>query len=201
MRIERYVGELTEALAGDGLLAAVDRLCGHLDDFRSSGRTLLVAGNGGSASTAEHFAQDATRKGGLRCLALTLTTSALTASANDHGFERVYVDAYDAVACDGDPVLIFTTTGNSPNLVALARHVRDRGGAVLAFTGADGGVVGELSDLEARAALADAGMIESCHLALAHYCAEAIASTSSAYGSGMSGSASSAARRAAGPRV
>jgi D-sedoheptulose 7-phosphate isomerase len=202
MRFEQYVHQICGALGGAaGLPDAVEQLCHRLEVSRRRGRTLLTAGNGGSASTAEHAALDFNRRGALRCLPLTLNTGALTGSANDDGFERVFADAYRVTARAGDPVLIFTTSGNSPNLVALARHVRDRGAEVLSCTGGDGGLVGELSDLEVRVALSDPGMIESCHLALAHYCAEATASTASAYGNGARGSAASAARSASGPRV
>jgi rfaE bifunctional protein nucleotidyltransferase chain/domain len=108
-----------------------------------AGGTLYTFGNGGSAADAEHLAAelvgryDVDRRP-LAALALTTNTAALTAIANDYGFEQVFARQVHALAGEGDIVLGISTSGRSPNVVAGLAAARDVGARRLALLGADG---------------------------------------------------------------
>lgn len=126
---------------------AVQRVVDHLRTARDHGATIYLAGNGGSAATASHFANDlgkATKRGGcppVRVLCLSDNTPWLTALANDEGYDRVFVGQLENFARPGDVLLVISASGNSANLVHAVDHARARGLVTLALLGFDGGVL------------------------------------------------------------
>ena len=165
--------------------AAVDLLC----RVRQSHGVVLAAGNGGSSSTASHFAADLTKftlvhgRPHLRCVALADNIACHTAWTNDDDPARSAMHLAEPwLQPDGTDrrhaVVLFSVHGGtrdglvSNNLVELARHAQWTGAWVIALTGFDGGVLGELADVHlnvpmSREPLATPG-VESIHLLLAH---------------------------------
>ncbi|GAA2253910.1 SIS domain-containing protein [Streptomyces amakusaensis] len=146
----------------------------ELDEVRRSGATVYLAGNGGSASAASHLAQDLlkgtyTGSAPLRAVALTDNLSMLTAYANDEGYDRVFVEPLSLMARPGDRLLAISCSGNSPNVVAAARHAREAGLRVLAVTACDGGAMRELADVEVNTPTHDIGMAEAMHSMVFHF--------------------------------
>lgn len=122
-------------------MAAAARLV--IDCFRAQGR-VYVCGNGGSAADAQHIAAELVgrflrERRGLPCIALTTDTSALTAIANDYGYEQVFARQVEALIRPGDVLWILSTSGRSRNVVEAARTARARGAKVLGFLGGTGG--------------------------------------------------------------
>ena len=117
-----------------------------------AGRKVLAAGNGGSAAEAMHLAEElsgryhADRRA-LPGLALCADGTALTCIGNDFGFEDVFARQVEAFGAEGDVLALFTTSGNSANLLRAARAARARGVRVLAFAGRGGGALAPLSDV------------------------------------------------------
>ncbi len=116
------------------------------------GGKLLLAGNGGSAADAQHVAAEFVgrfrrERVALAAIALSTDTSALTAIGNDYGFERVFSRQVEALARAGDLVWLFSTSGNSPNVLEAAAVARKHGARVVAFAGGDGGALATLADL------------------------------------------------------
>jgi D-sedoheptulose 7-phosphate isomerase len=104
------------------------------------GSRLLVAGNGGSAAEAQHLtAEIVGRFDGERrpfsAISLPAETSSVTAIANDYGYDEVFARQVAAHARRGDVVILFTTSGRSPNLIAAARAARRMGATTWAITG------------------------------------------------------------------
>jgi D-sedoheptulose 7-phosphate isomerase len=115
------------------------------------GGTLIFCGNGGSAADAQHMATEYVvrymkDRRAYPAVAITTDTSLLTAAANDLGFERVFARQVEALARPGDLLVIHSTSGNSPNVLAAAEAARRMGVAVLAFSSRDGGKLRELAD-------------------------------------------------------
>jgi D-sedoheptulose 7-phosphate isomerase len=108
------------------------------------GGTLYFCGNGGSAADAQHLATEyvvrfrLTRRP-FAAIALTTDASLLTAVGNDLGFERIFARQVEALCGPGDLLVLHSTTGRSPNLLAAARAARTHGVATVAFLGRDGG--------------------------------------------------------------
>ena len=117
-----------------------------------AGRKVLAAGNGGSAAEAMHLAEElsgryhADRRA-LPGLALCADGTALTCIGNDFGFADVFARQVEAFGAEGDVLALFTTSGNSENLLRAARAARARGVRVLAFAGRGGGALAPLSDV------------------------------------------------------
>jgi D-sedoheptulose 7-phosphate isomerase len=151
----------------------VERAVAALRVVRQAGRTIFTAGNGGSASTASHFALDLQKAArpdgrGTRAIALSDNMGLVTAWANDAGFDRVFAEQLLALGEPGDALVLISVSGASPNLVAAAAVARERGVATVAFLGKDGGQLRELVDHPVIVRSDDYGWVESAHLVLEH---------------------------------
>ncbi len=127
------------------LAEAVEALVGCI----TAGGKVLVCGNGGSASDAQHFAAEFVgrferERPGLAALALTTDTSILTAIGNDYDFNSIYSKQVQALGNPGDLLIAISTSGNSGNVLAAvgAAHAKDM--TVVALTGRSGGRLGAL---------------------------------------------------------
>ncbi|HEX4331155.1 MAG TPA: phosphoheptose isomerase [Usitatibacter sp.] len=114
-----------------------------------AGKKVLACGNGGSAADSQHFAAEIVgrferERPGLPALALTTDTSALTAIANDYGYDAVFSRQVESLGQAGDFLLAISTSGNSKNVIAAIRSAHARGMRVIALTGRDGGEMGRM---------------------------------------------------------
>lgn len=151
-------------------LAAAARL---IADAIKAGGKLLICGNGGSAADAQHYATELVarlyqrERPAMAAVALTTDTSALTALANDYGFEKVFSRQVEALGRAGDVLLGLSTSGNSPNVVEAITQARSLGMKVVSFTGA-GGKMAALSDVVLSVPSQNTMRIQEIHLALGH---------------------------------
>ncbi len=166
---------LDSAALGDRVAAAARRYSAAL----RGGGTLYFCGNGGSAADAQHIATEyvvryAASRRPFAAVALTTDTSLLTAAANDLGFERVFARQVEALCRPGDLLVLHSTSGESPNLVAAARAARERAVGTVAFLGRGGGrLAGEVDEAIVVPA-DDTGRIQVIHLALEHLIVELV---------------------------
>ena len=141
--------------------------------------TLFFCGNGGSAADAQHMATEYVvrymrdRKP-YPAIALTTDTSLLTAAGNDLGFEQIFARQVDALAKPGDLLIIHSTSGNSPNVLAAARTARERGVPVLAFSARDGGALRALADHSVIVPTTRTDRAQEIHLCIEHLICELI---------------------------
>lgn len=182
--------------SGRGLLDEhVDRLAAALPALRASGETLvrwgavladrftrghrlLVAGNGGSAAEAQHLTAELvgrfdTERQPLPAIALHADTSAITAIANDYGYEEVFARQVRAHARTGDVVLLLTSSGRSRNLIAAAHAARQFGVDVWALTGAGPNPLARLCD-DAVCIPGDTATVQEMQLAAVHMLCRAV---------------------------
>ncbi len=136
------------ALAAIGSLrqhaAAIDRIAERIAERLARGGTLYTAGNGGSAAEALHLAEELvgryrSNRPPLRAVALVADPTALTCIANDFGFDEVFARPCEAFLGPNDILVLFTTSGRSPNLVKAALVGRRKGSLVIGLLGGDGG--------------------------------------------------------------
>jgi D-sedoheptulose 7-phosphate isomerase len=162
--------------------ALADRVAGlarrYAETLRSGG-TLFFCGNGGSAADAQHLATEyvvryAGSRRPLAAVALTTDSSLLTAAANDYGFERVFARQVEALCRPGDLLVLHSTSGESPNLLAAAGAARERSVATAAFLGRGGGALAPLVDDAVVVPSDDSGRIQVIHLALEHLIVELV---------------------------
>ena len=124
----------------------VSRIGECLVETLAHGGTVFVAGNGGSAADAQHFAAELTgrfvrERRSLAGIALTTDTSALTAIANDYGYEQVFARQLSGLARRGDAFIGISTSGNSANIVRAFEMAKEKQVTTIALTGGDGGAL------------------------------------------------------------
>jgi D-sedoheptulose 7-phosphate isomerase len=166
---------LDSAALGDRVAAAARR---YSEALRGGG-TLYFCGNGGSAADAQHIATEyvvryAASRRPFAAVALTTDTSLLTAAANDLGFERVFARQVEALCHPGDLLVLHSTSGESPNLLAAARAARERSVTTVAFLGRGGGRLAGEVDEAIVVPSDDTGRIQVIHLALEHLIVELV---------------------------
>src|SRR5690242_20310236 len=133
------------------------------------GHKVLVAGNGGSAAEAQHFAAELVgrfkrERAAYPVLALTTDTAILTAVANDYGYADVFARQVHAFAQPGDFFLGFSTSGESENLVRALAVARERGMASAAITGERASRMERLADVTVRMPLTDTATVQELHM-------------------------------------
>lgn len=163
-------------------LEAVERVFQRLCRARDSGATLYVAGNGGSAATASHWANDLgkapkpTQRSAIRVMCLSDNSPWLTALANDEGYERVFSGQLENFARPGDVLVVISASGNSPNLIRAVELAQGRGVFTIGFLAFDGGALKKKVDDMVWVAT-DKGayeLAEDCHMALCHILARCL---------------------------
>lgn len=168
--VQRFFSEQGETLAQ----AAAD-----LVSALGSGRKLLVFGNGGSAADAQHLAAELVgrferERRGLPAIALTVDSSAVTAIANDYGYERVFARQIEALGVPGDVALAISTSGRSPSVVEGVLAARARGLRTIGLLGRDGGPLRPLVDRALVVEATRTARIQEVHIVVIHALCEAI---------------------------
>jgi D-sedoheptulose 7-phosphate isomerase len=148
----RETGSVLAAMMADDRL--VDTLAAVAQDCVTAlkrGNKLLFIGNGGSAADSQHLAGEmvsrfAFDRPGLPAFALTVDTSVLTAIGNDYGYEHLFARQVQAVGKEGDVLFGFSTSGQSPNILAALTAARSMGMVTVGMTGNRRGAIVGLSD-------------------------------------------------------
>ncbi len=170
---EHYKSELARAIDTihlDRVGAAIEMLA----KARDENRRIFVFGNGGSASTASHFATDMVkgasfgRSKRFRIMALTDSMPTLTAYSNDVGYECVFAEQLKNFAEPGDVVMAVSGSGNSPNVLRAMETASAIGCHTIALSGRDGGALCKLAELNLHVAHPHMGRIEDGHMIILH---------------------------------
>ena len=179
-RIEQGLESLAQAaLAAQSLSGQVAQVANRYVAVLRSGGTLYFCGNGGSAADAQHLAAEyvvryVEGRRALAAIALSTDTSILTAAGNDLGFDQVFARQVEAVCGPGDLLILHSTSGQSPNLIAAARTAREGRVPSVAFLGKGGGALAGLVDQAIIVASDDTSLIQLIHLALEHLIVEMV---------------------------
>jgi len=138
-----------------------------------AGGKILFAGNGGSASDAQHLACELVvrmnfDRRALPAIALTTDSSILTAAGNDLGFEHIFARQLRALGRRDDVFVALSTSGQSPNILAACKAARDIGMKTVGLTGASGGSLNDLCDVLLRVPSDKTPFIQQVHIAAGH---------------------------------
>ena len=148
-------------------------------DTLKNGNKILLCGNGGSASDAQHIAAELTgryksERRGLPGIALNTDTSALTAIANDYGYDRVFDRQVEALANKGDLLIGISTSGNSANVISALKVAKEMGCSTLGLSGRDGGTMSAICDLNIIVPSDDTPRIQEMHILIGHTLCQAV---------------------------
>ncbi len=178
--VKEYIDRLEQGLRSIDPEAIAD-VVGALEQARVDQRTLFIIGNGGSAATASHMANDLQKlasqgkKPGYRAIALTDNVPLITAWGNDEDYTAVFVRQLEALARDGDLLIAITGSGNSANIVRAMDWAKDAGLETIGLLGFDGGKVKALSDHVLLFPERHYGRVEDAHMILEHMIANYLA--------------------------
>jgi D-sedoheptulose 7-phosphate isomerase len=170
---ERSLAALALTTQDAAMLDTVRRIAAVIIAALRSGNKLLIVGNGGSAADAQHIAAEIVGRykqdrPAWAAIALTTDTSALTAVANDYGFEQVFARQVAGLGQRGDVLLALSTSGRSPNILAALRTARERGLVTIGFTGSKGEALSAHCDHLLVSPSDDTPVVQQIHLTVAH---------------------------------
>lgn len=146
-----------------------------------NGRTVFACGNGGSAADAQHFAAEltgryVTDRQSYAGIALTVDTSALTAIANDYGYDRVFSRQLEGLGRTDDVLVGISTSGNSQNVIEAMQVAKQQSIKTIALLGRDGGQLKDIADLSIIVPSDTTARIQEAHIFILHYFCEMLES-------------------------
>ncbi len=174
--IERLRKELADVAEED-----VRRWADWIHEAWRDDRFIYIVGNGGSATTASHMAEDLGKsslrpedlrdesKRRLKVLSLTDNVGWLLAVGNDVGYDQIFVQQLMNYGRKGDLLVAISGSGNSPNVLAAVDWANRHGLRTFGLTGYSGGKLRQIAQHGCHVALDDMGMVESIHLCLFHW--------------------------------
>jgi D-sedoheptulose 7-phosphate isomerase len=153
-----------------------------INQARTTSGTVYIAGNGGSASTASHFATDIgigslNRANPVRSVSLCDNTAAITAIANDMDYSAIFAQQLKLLGKQGDLLIVISASGNSDNLIKAVEVASELGMESHSLTGFDGGKLKQLTlgrNIHVETPKGAYGLVEDAHLAICHVITECI---------------------------
>lgn len=167
MNLENYLAEHIELFnKSKNVLQDIENIACRICECLINNRKVLIAGNGGSAADAQHFAAEFTgrfemERSGLNAIALTTDTSALTAIANDYGYHKVFSRQLAAIGNKGDVFIGISTSGKSESIINALNVAREKGITSIMMTGKTGEPNG--ADFVIRAQSEKTSLIQEFH--------------------------------------
>ena len=163
----------------DVMIPCIEEASKLLIETLKSGNKVLLCGNGGSASDAQHIAAELTgryksERRGLAGIALTTDTSALTAISNDYGYNRVFDRQVEALVREGDLVIGISTSGESLNIISALLLAKEMGAKTLGFSGKGGGKMNYVCDVNMVVPSDDTPRIQEIHILIGHILCQAV---------------------------
>jgi D-sedoheptulose 7-phosphate isomerase len=154
----------------------IEKIIDVLLKARQQGKKIFFIGNGGSAATSSHFAEDLSKdtykkgKKPFKAISLTNNTAYITALGNDEGYEKSFLGQLRALFDPGDVVLGISASGNSPNILEALKFANGNKGITIGFVGFDGGKMKKICDhvIHIKTEKGEYGCVEDIHMVLVH---------------------------------
>jgi len=152
----------------------IEKIVKELKTAYKKGKHIFIMGNGGSAATASHFVCDLSKgtivsgKKRFRVIGLTDNVPLMTAFGNDASYEDIFKSQIENIIEKGDIAIVFTGSGNSPNVIKAVKYANSAGATTIGFTGFDGGKLRRHAKICLVAPSRNMERIEDIHLILEH---------------------------------
>ena len=154
---------------------SVEKMINTIMDARETRKAVYFVGNGGSAATASHFANDlaiGSRASGkpFKVMSLTDNNAVMTAIGNDFGYDELFSKQLEAYLQDGEIVVAISASGNSPNVIKAIEYAKSRNCTTIGLTGFSGGKLREIVDinLHVPSEKGEYGPVEDVHMIFDH---------------------------------
>lgn len=171
----REYSSYVASLLGKLNYSEIGKMIDLILDARTRGAHIFFIGNGGSAATASHFANDisiGTRvmDKPFKAISLTDNVAIMTAVGNDDGYEYIFTKQLQNFANQQDILVAISASGNSPNIIHAVRFAKQKGLKIVGLSGFDGGILQELSDVKIHipTAKGEYGPVEDLHMVIDH---------------------------------
>jgi D-sedoheptulose 7-phosphate isomerase len=171
--VNKYLDEVRRVLKRVSA-ANVRRVISVLISAYLEDRQIFIMGNGGSAATASHFANDINKAASadgrrrFRAIALTDNVPLLTALGNDLSYDDIFVEQLKNLYSDGAVVIGISSSGTSENVLRALSYVKSKGGTTIGFTGANGYTLRDIVDRCIVVPSRRTAQVEDAHLVLEH---------------------------------
>lgn len=154
-------------------ISVLEKISDKIIECYKNGKKLLVFGNGGSASDAQHFTTEIVarfeeNRKSLPALALTTNTSMITAIGNDFGYADVFSRQVEGLTNEGDVVIGISTSGNSANVLKGLVMAKAKGAITIGFSGGNGGALLTQAELCFCPPSVNTARIQECHILAIH---------------------------------
>ena len=161
------------------LTAQIIEACEMVIACLKNGNKVLLFGNGGSASDAQHIAAEfvgrfVKKRKSLSAMALTTDTSAITAISNDYGYDYVFARQVEGLAAQGDVIIGISTSGNSESVLSGLETARRYGCKTIGLSGRNGGKMHNHCDINIIVPSQATARIQEIHILIGHMICEAI---------------------------
>jgi D-sedoheptulose 7-phosphate isomerase len=171
---QQIIQKVIDSLTGD-----IEDACQMITTTIKNGNKVLLAGNGGSAADAQHIAAELSgrfvkERKALPGIALTTDTSAITAIANDYGYEFVFSRQLEALAQPGDLFIGISTSGNSEGILNAFHSAKKINCKTLGLSGRHGGKMNGLCDLNIVVPSDTTARIQEMHILIGHILCKAV---------------------------
>jgi D-sedoheptulose 7-phosphate isomerase len=176
--IEESISVKSKLLSGK-FISDIEVIAESIINAYKNGNKILICGNGGSASDAQHFEGELVgrfkmERKALPAIALTANSSTVTAVANDYGYEDVFRRGVEAFGNNGDILIAISASGNSVNVIKATEQAHKQGCKVIALTGKTGGELAKLADISITVPSGDCARIQECHIMIIHIVCELV---------------------------
>lgn len=172
-----HLGTLQSLISGS--VEDIEYGCKLITESISNGNFVYLAGNGGSAADAQHIAAELTgrfvkERKPLPGLALTTDTSALTAIANDYGYDHVFARQLQAFAKPGDLFIAISTSGNSTCILNALEVAKNAGCKTIGLSGRGGGKMNQMCDINIVVPSEITARVQEMHILIGHIFCKAV---------------------------
>ncbi len=178
---KEYTKELIETLnwVSENLQEPVNQLAEKITSALKAGNKVILMGNGGSASDAQHIAAELVgrykkERKAYPAIALHTNTSTITAVGNDYGYDEIFSRQIEAFAKKGDVVIGISTSGNSKNICKALEKSKEMGCFNVGLIGRDGGTIKNITDLNLIVKSSNTPRIQECHILIGHSVCELV---------------------------
>ena len=159
----------------------VNKAINKISKTIKNNKKVLLCGNGGSAADAQHLAAEflvrlrpKVNRKPFPVITLAQDTSTITACGNDLGFENLFLRTFEGIANKGDLLIVFSTSGNSKNIIKVLNYAKAKNFDSISFLGHKGGKSKGLSKLDIIVPEKNTARIQECHIFLGHFIFEKV---------------------------
>ncbi len=168
-----------KSLYEDNYIEDLEKIVNLQLESLNNGGKILIAGNGGSASDAQHFAGELVgrfllEREGIPAIALNTDTSVLTCLGNDYGYDKVFSRQVEALGKKGDVFIGISTSGNSQNIIEAVEMAKKKGIKTIGFLGKDGGKLKNMCDMNLIIPFKSTARVQEAHIMSIHIICEII---------------------------